>query len=393
MSRSDDAGHYFQTSDSLATGERRSAKAKNKHGKPIKLQSKILAVLSGRAQDGGIVYVAEAAGDVKRVDLEAGSSRSCRKAPLTAPVTSLALAADAIYGGCWDKSIYGAPLGDASSKQPAQWRPKLSGHTDFVKCLLSADLDGQPVLVSGGADAAIIVWDLTTGKPIHKLKGPAKAIQDLIVDPLGLPEELDEAPGGFVLFSASSDREIRRWYVGRCKAYELPDSVETPILAHETSVYKLRFDDDGDLWTASADKTARHLVRSRGWEADIVLPHPDFVRDVVVTGERAGLVVTACRDEEVRVWDASSGDLVCTYSGHYEEETGLALVAESGVVSVSIDGTVRRWSLERREIARYLEEVEREKDGLGKEGGAEGEGGRLTAEEEAELAELMDDED
>jgi len=67
MSRSNDAGHFFQTSDALATTERKAAKAKNKHGKPIKLPSKILAV---HAAEDGSVYVAEAAGEVKRVVLE-----------------------------------------------------------------------------------------------------------------------------------------------------------------------------------------------------------------------------------------------------------------------------------------------------------------------------------
>ena len=69
MSRSDDAGHYFQTSDSLATTERKAAKAKNKHGNPIRLSSKILAAIPDLTSDEA-VYVAEAAGDVKRVILE-----------------------------------------------------------------------------------------------------------------------------------------------------------------------------------------------------------------------------------------------------------------------------------------------------------------------------------
>ena len=197
-----------------------------------------------------------------------------------------------------------------------------------------------------------------------------------------------------MLLSASSDREIRRWYVSKESAHELSESIEKPILAHDTSVYKLCFDSEGDLWTASADKTAKHLVRSRNWEADTVLQHPDFVRDVVVA-EQAGLVATACRDEEVRVWDVASGDLVCTYSGHFEEVTGLALVnGGSTVISVSIDGTVRQWSLERKEMAQFLEELKREADGDAANGGRENAAvGVLTAEEEAELAELMEDDD
>jgi WD40 repeat protein len=151
------------------------------------------------------------------------------------------------------------------------------------------------------------------------------------------------------------------------------------------------------LWTASLDKTARHLVRSRDWAEDTVLTHPDFVRDVVVDNE-GGWVITACRDEEVRVWDASSGKLACVYSGHYEEVTGLALIdAVEGqvgtrVVSVSIDGTVRVWSLDPAEIRRTREEADRAGEMQPEEDVKdEPKTSMLTAEEEAELADLMDD--
>ena len=69
MSISNDAGHYFQTSDSLATTERKVKKAKNKHGSPIKLPSKILAAIPDPFSNDA-VYVAEAAGDVKLVNVE-----------------------------------------------------------------------------------------------------------------------------------------------------------------------------------------------------------------------------------------------------------------------------------------------------------------------------------
>ena len=80
-------------------------------------------------------------------------------------------------------------------------------------------------------------------------------------------------------------------------------TLSEPIPVHETSVYKLFSDNDGNLWTVSADKTAKHLVHKDGWK-----PHPDFVRDVVVH-EKGGWVIPACRDEEIEVWDRSMGDL------------------------------------------------------------------------------------
>ncbi|WPH01185.1 WD domain-containing protein [Acrodontium crateriforme] len=386
MSVSNDAGHFFQTSEALATTERKTAKAKNKHGNPIKLTSKILAVAE---KDEHTVYVAEAAGEVKAVNLETNTVKKLAT-PAPAPLTSIAVCSitKTLFAGCWDKNIYATPLAPGTDSTLR----KLTGHTDFVKCLLATSLNGQPILLSGAADSTIIVWDSRTGKQLHKLKGHTKALQDLAIDPLSLAA--DAPTDSFVLFSASSDREIRRWHISLQKAFELPESIEKPILAHETSIYKIRFDGDGDLWTASADKTAKHLVREREWAADTTLQHPDFVRDVLFV-EHLGLVVTACRDEEVRVWDAGSGDCICVYKGHYEEVTGLALLGQDRVVSVSIDGSVRTWSLKKWEMARFREEVEKEKvDGIAapKDEVKKGEG-MLTAEEEAELAELMDDDD
>jgi WD40 repeat protein len=270
----------------------------------------------------------------------------------------------------------------------------LTGHGDFVKCLLVTSLGDRPVLLSGGADASIIVRDISStnfGKQLHKLKGHSKALQDLAIDPLSLPSDAAAPADSFVLFSASSDREIRRWHISLDTAHELSESLEKPIRAHDTSVYRLVWDNDGDLWTASADKTVKHLVRSRDWEADTVLQHPDFVRDVLVD-ERSGQVVTACRDEEVRVWNASSGKLVCTYSGHYEEVTGLVPLGSNRVISVSIDGTVRQWGLDSKGMAEYQEMIAKEASGEAKEETAVS-ASKLTAEEEAELAELMDEDD
>lgn len=78
-----------------------------------------------------------------------------------------------------------------------------------------------------------------------------------------------------------------------------------------------------------------------------------------------------------------------TFSGHFEEVTGLVLVG-STVVSVGIDATIRQWSLRPDELqlavdlAKKSVEEEEEKEAPNAES-------LLTAEEEAELAELMGD--
>ncbi|KAJ9666063.1 hypothetical protein H2201_003741 [Coniosporium apollinis] len=398
MSRSTDPGHFFQTTASLSETTRKAQKSTNIHGSPIRLPSKILSIAAD-PDDVGRVYVAEAAGTARRVALETGETSAPYTGP-AAPLTSLALspinisntAPRTLYAGCWDKSTWSW---NANTRAPL--RRFTGGHTDFVKAVICLRLSGRDILISGGADAVIVVWDARSGEKLYRLQGHVRGILSLAIDPASLRSGAEDQRNGVeeasvTLFSGSSDREIRRWRLTASGGHELADDAATgpvPILAHETSVNALRFDADGDLWTASADKSAKCLVRERGWEADTALSHPDFVRDVVVD-EEGGWVITACRDEEVRVWERGTEKLWHTFSGHFEEVTGLLLVGKL-LVSVSIDATVRKWSLGPQDLQAAKLEAEKAQEGEVEE--EEPKESVLTAEEEAELAELMDDSD
>lgn len=184
---------------------------------------------------------------------------------------------------------------------------RYAGHTDFVKTVICVLLDHKAFLISGGADASIIVWDIGSRTKLYTLRGHKGAIQDLVID----PTSYISPSSSVTVFSASSDQEITRWTVGQGHCVEAEQT--QPIIEHETSVYKLFFDADDDLWTASADGTVKCLSREAGWKADTVLTHPDFVRDVVVD-ERGGWVITACRDEDVRVWNRAVCGKVFNYT-------------------------------------------------------------------------------
>lgn len=180
------------------------------------------------------------------------------------------------------------------------------GHTDFIKGLLyipcpkSSPYPGG-ILLSGSSDKSIIVWDATTGKELTILKGHTRAIGTFAVDPV-------ESTGDvFVVYAGGSEREIRKWTIPLADIAGAREA-EEPILEHETSVIKIRFQgDDGDCWTASADFTARRIdvrdvTKKSGKMTDTVFKHADYVNDVVV--EPMGrYAITACRDEDVRLWD------------------------------------------------------------------------------------------
>lgn len=218
-----------------------------------------------------------------------------------------------------------------------------------------------------------------------------RAVQFLAIDPVETTTE------EVVLVSASSDPQIRRWRISLTTASQIVDDSTSSakivskdaILQHETSVYHLLFDsDEGDLWTASADGTAKCLSRAKNWAPEETIVHGDYVRAVSVTVD---WIITAGRNEDIKVWDRSTGKLFHVFEGHFEEVTALVTINEGKkLITVSIDGTVRSWSLTRAELEKVKKAKEEEQQGILKEKPL-AKKAILTEEEEAELAELMSD--
>ncbi|KAF1814584.1 WD40 repeat-like protein [Eremomyces bilateralis CBS 781.70] len=386
-----DPGYYFQTNSSEAEYARKKAKSKNVNGNPIQCRSKLLAVTPDPSNNGN-VYVAEAAGSVRLVSIKDGqiiSTFSGPIAPLTSVTVSVMNGKATVLAGCWDKKIYKWDSDTASSASQAALPSQsvLTGHSDFVKALLVTTVGSRNLLVSSGADSLIHVHDVISGKQLYTLKGHARAIQALALDPIS------SSATTAVVWSADSTRELRKWRISAEEGFEVDSSSTSiskpgiegniqPLVPHETSVYAISFDSDGDLWTASADKSVKCLSRERGWRADTTLEHPDFVRDLCIHDD-AGWVITACRDENVRIWDKSNAKLLYVLDGHFEEVTGL-LLQGTILVSISIDATIRQWNLNPKELEKLSAPPPEDETVAPKLD-------VLTAEEDAELAELMGD--
>jgi len=89
-----------------------------------------------------------------------------------------------------------------------------------------------------------------------------------------------------------------------------------------------------------------------------MIEHPSYVKSILpLPGTIYGksLLLTGCEDETIRVWDVSDlpggkAHLVSTVEGHCGEVSGLGIWRDGRspfkVISVSLDNTLRRWTIE-----------------------------------------------
>lgn len=116
------------------------------------------------------------------------------------------------------------------------------------------------------------------------------------------------------------------------------------------------------------------------------LQHPSYVKSLAILDHGSTrLVLTGCSDEEIRVWDgdlAAEGEarLLAIVPGHTDEVSSLA-ISDRRLISGGLDGTLRRWNTEELLHPRPLDD----------EASSGPPGVELSAEEEAELAALMED--
>ena len=75
----------------------------------------------------------------------------------------------------------------------------------------------------------------------------------------------------------------------------------------------------------------------------MLLDHPDLVFSASFSPD-GRLLVTACRDRSVRVWDWRAGRLVCPPFEHAKEANAAVFTPDGRwVLSASVDGTARAW--------------------------------------------------
>ncbi len=198
------------------------------------------------------------------------------------------------------------------------------GHSQKINCVAFSPTGNR--IVSASEDKTIKVWDAESGKEILTLTGHTAAVRGIAY-----------SPDGEQLASVGVDMLIRIWDARTGKPI-------TVLNKHTIEVLSVAFSPDGarliassygyvSLWDAQTWKFIKHTGTTHDGMVRCVLFSPDGTQ-----------FATAGDDAKIKLWDASSGTIIKTLSGHAKSVCGVVFSPDgSRLVSGSKDRTVRIW--------------------------------------------------
>ena len=275
---------------------------------------------------------------------------------------------------------------EGGSVVPAPKFQVLEGHTDAIRSLaFSRSSSDGPLLVSGGADNSVRVWDFTNRLALKTFRGHGGSVQAVAI-----------LSDGRAVLSASHDKAVRQWSI---ENYEEFRTLQGRVLAgHQDAILAATYSKDQRLVvTASRDRTAKTwdvrtgapgmtFEEGHAYLASNALFFPDGRRlitaavdntvriwDVSTGGELKRLdhtgrsasialssdgkwIVTGSDDKTVKLWDADTGVLIKKFTGHVAEVTALAISRDRRLLATGdAKGHAKVWNIESGQIAFNLD--------------------------------------
>ncbi|AOR31812.1 hypothetical protein BFF78_12810 [Streptomyces fodineus] len=205
-----------------------------------------------------------------------------------------------------------------------QGRRILRGHGRRI-ATLSFSADGA-LLAAGGNDGVVRVWHSASGRRLRELTGQSDRLVSAAF-----------GPAGPLLASASSDGDIYLWNAATGE-YQRELDVETD------HVWAEAFSADGELLaTANDDDTVRLWYRATGAHLATITEHYGRVRAITFRSDGA-VLATGCDDRKVRIWDMAGRSITAVLDGHTDRVYAVAFAPDgSWLASASWDGTAVIW--------------------------------------------------
>lgn len=226
---------------------------------------------------------------------------------------------DVVMTGGADCSIR---LYDATSGNEVK---RIEGHVEAV-LQVSFSLDNKKI-ISSSADMTAIIWDIQTGDQITRLEGHDGEVLDGIF------------LSGFVVLTASNDSTLRTWRVDTgqvIKSFHGHKSAVTRCISMAKGIQAV---------SCSFDKTIRIWEVDTGLELLMLAGHEGVIYNIDLSRDQRKLLSCAS-DQMVKVWNLDEG--LCTETLHLHEYAVTACAFDptgNWILTGGIDKTIRIFEL------------------------------------------------
>ncbi len=200
----------------------------------------------------------------------------------------------------------------------------LKGHTDEVDCVVFSR-DGRHVL-SGSADQSIRIWDAATGKNTRTLTGHTDRVSGLAF-----------SPNGQSAVSCSWDGTIELWDVSS-------GQTTRTLKGHSDRVLCVAFSHDGQqVVSGGRNGTIRLWDPATGENTLTFAGHNDFLTSIDFSPDDQR-ILTGSQDRTLKLWDTGTGENVLTLAGHDNYVSSVAFSPDGQqILSASDDETIKSW--------------------------------------------------
>lgn len=202
----------------------------------------------------------------------------------------------------------------------------LRGHTSTVRCLKMSD---ERTAISGSRDTTLRIWDIERGICKHVLIGHQASVRCLEIH-------------GDLVVSGSYDTTARIWSIseGRCLR---------TLTGHFSQIYAIAFDGKR-IATGSLDTSVRIWDPNDGRCLGLLQGHTSLVGQLQMRGD---VLVTGGSDGSVRVWSLNEYQPIHRLAAHDNSVTSLQF-DDTRIVSGGSDGRVKVWDLRKGTLVREL---------------------------------------
>ena len=240
---------------------------------------------------------------------------------------------------------------DASLRQNVH---SLAEHRGSIFCL-DISSDGQRI-ASGGIDEAVKIWDVDTSAMVQRID-VGQVVYSLAFSPGGDRIATSGNDGSVALWDANSG-ELRFKIPGR----EQSNKLGLGISSRGTATYDVAFSPNGDwIVTGGTDNQVKVWNALTGEPIHSLPGHVADIRAVCVNPD-GSTIASASADGFIKLWNASTGELIRTLEDHRDRVLSLCfrpdgkhLASAGGGYQSNPDTVVRIWNVETGEVELTLD--------------------------------------